>query len=56
MITMVKADGVAERQQLEAMRRRAAETGAEIARFCVGDYGGGASPGLCGGAGVFPEI
>lgn len=32
MITMVKADGVAERQQLEAMRRRAAETGAEIAR------------------------
>ena len=32
MITMVKADGVAERLQLEAMRRRAAETGAEIAR------------------------
>ena len=30
MITIVKADGAAERQQIEAMRRRAAETGAGI--------------------------
>ena len=30
MITIVKADGTAERQQIEAMRRRAAETGAGI--------------------------
>ena len=32
MITIVKADGTAERQQLEAMRKRAAETGAGINR------------------------
>ncbi len=32
MITMVRADGTAERQQITAMRRRAAETGAEIAK------------------------
>jgi len=32
MITIIKADGVAERRQLEAMRSRAAETGEEINR------------------------
>lgn len=32
MITIVKADGMAEQQQIEAMRRRAAETNAGIAK------------------------
>lgn len=32
MITIIRADGVSERRQLDAMRSRAAETGEEINR------------------------